>query len=475
MFERDAIPTPPPGTHMSKPFTIKGMELGNRIVRSSLGGKLGYYDGSPSVAWANFEKRFMRTGVGALISATISVDGERYSPLQYIKIASDRFNRSFRAAVKHIKTGSRAPYILQIGDPGYQCQTSLLPQAEDGRTASPVFDLLYGYPTAGSEMTVSEIRASVKAHAAAARRAKDAGCDGVEITLSKGYLVHQFMNPGINRRRDDYGGSEDKRFRFAREVVEAAREAVGPDFPLGVRLSTADYNAAPFNIRLPPRWPLRHWLRGNGIDVTTHYAKELSKLGVDWLHLSRGFGFINPKESPGKLPVEELKMVYNTVGHLSFKARMRSLFASVTPSFLLRAIVGAGWDKPEDRGATARDAAAFRAAVTIPIIVNGGFQSRKLIEDTLAAGHCDLVSMARPLLANPNLLAQFHERDVPEPPCSFCNKCSMLTMIVPVGCYEPSRFESQRDMEDHVLRWSSDPDLGPDAVAGDSELAPCSR
>jgi len=472
MSEAKHLPTPPAGSKMSEPFKIGELHLKNRLVRSSIGGKFGYYDGSPTAAWVNFERRFARTGVAALISPTVSVSEDRYSPLNYLKIADDRFIAPLRADVARIKAGSDVAYCLQIGDPGYQCQTSLFTQDEDTKSSSWTFDLLYGYPTHAVAMSRDEIAASVRAHAAGARRAKAAGCDAVEITLSKGYLSHQFLNPGINRRRDEYGGSVDKRFRFAREVVSAVRDAVGPTYPVGVRLSAIDYNYLPVNVRFPPTLPLRHWVVGNGLDETIHYARELEKLGVDWLHLSRGFGFINPKESPGALPVAEIRMVYNQVAHLGLKAKLRALLMSMLPDFLIRAVMGIGWGKRSDLGATGDIAKAFREAVKIPIIANGGFQSRDLIERTLASGNCDLVSMARPLLANPELFAEFHHRDMPENPCTFCNRCSMLTAIVPVGCYEPKRFKDQKEMERHILRWGSDPDLGPLAVAGDSELDP---
>ena len=410
--------------------------------------------------------------MAALISATTSVSEDRYSPLEYLKIADDRYVRPMREAVERIKRGSDCAYILQIGDPGAHTQTSLFSQVADARSSSSVFDLLYGYRDHAVAMTREDIARSVRQFAEGARRAREAGCDGVEITLSKGYLVHQFLNPGVNRRRDEYGGDADKRFRFAREIVVAVREAVGPGFPVGVRLSAMDVNYLPLNLRLPPTFPLRGWVMGNGLAETTHYARELEALGVDWIHLSRGFGFINPRESPGDLPVPELRRVYNQESHLSRKAGARSLLLDLLPDWLVRLTLGAGWKKGAELGATGRLAGEFRRVVKIPIIVNGGFQSRDLIEDTLRSGDCDLVSMARPLLANPDLLAQLHVRDVPERPCTFCNKCSMLTAVVPVGCYEPSRFPDQNAMEAKILAWTHDPDLGPDALAADEAPLP---
>jgi 2,4-dienoyl-CoA reductase-like NADH-dependent reductase (Old Yellow Enzyme family) len=90
------------------------------------------------------------------------------------------------------------------------------------------------------------------------------------------------------------------------------------------------------------------------------------------------------------------------------------------------------------------------------VIANGGFQQRSFIEQALASGSCDLVAMARPLLANVDLLEQFRAgRETPERPCTFCNRCAIRTTIGPLGCYEPRRFDSQEEMEAQILEWSS--------------------
>src|ERR1700734_206707 len=145
MVDVKDVPSPPPGTRMAEPFAIKGLRLKNRLIRSSIGGKFGYYDGSPTDAWTHFEKRFARTGVAALISATVSVDETRYSPLEYAKLADDRFIAPFADAIARIKKGSDCHYILQTGAPGAHPQTSLFSKAAGAQSSSATFDLLYGY------------------------------------------------------------------------------------------------------------------------------------------------------------------------------------------------------------------------------------------------------------------------------------------------------------------------------------------
>ena len=453
------VPTQPPTSQrMHEPLRIKNVTFKNRVLRSSLGGKLAHATGEVDSDFTNFEKRFARSGVAGLVSATITVDDRRWSPLNYAKISADRFVPPFQRALAAVKAASPdCAYIVQIGDPGYETQTSLFSEEADARSASDGFDLLYGYRNTTSAMTEDEIALAVRHFADGARRVKEMGADGLEITASKGYLIHQFLNPGINRRRDKYGGSPENRFRLLREIIVAVRAQIGPDFLLGVRLSAADYNYLPVNVRLPVAFPVSDHFFGNRVEQMVAYGAQLEQLGVDYLHITRGFGFINPKENPGAYPLEEIRIFANYTRHLSAKANLRAGILNTVPDILLRPIAGIGWNTRE-LGMNADYAAAFKKALKIPIIANGGFQSQALIEQVLSEGKCDMVSMARPLLANPDLLRVFAEGKVPAKPCTFCNRCAILTSVFPVGCYDRTRFTSQSDMEAQILGLLTDPD-----------------
>src|SRR5437867_3653532 len=121
--------------------------------------------------------------------------------------------------------------------------------------ASKGFDILYGYRDMRAEMPEEQIEETISRFARAAVRARLAGCDGVEVTVSKGYLIHQFLNPRVNHRTDQYGGSLENRFRFLQRVANAVRRAIGPDFLFGIRISARDYNHLPWiaNLFRTPR------------------------------------------------------------------------------------------------------------------------------------------------------------------------------------------------------------------------------
>lgn len=443
-----------------EPFQIKSLHFKNRIVRSSIGGRTSFYDGTVTSAFKNFEKRFAENDVAAIITATISVDDKRASPMEYPKLSDDRFIKPLQDAVKAVQKYD-CRYIIQIGDTGGHTHTSLFPQKEDAKSSSTVFDALYGYQNLHQAMTTEEIENTIANFGEAARRVRETGADGLEITASKGYVIQQFLNPGINRRNDKYGGSVENRFRFLEEIVRLARKKVGDDFPLGIRLSSADCNYAPLNVRLPLRFPLKDFFIGNTIKETLYYAKKLKALGVDYLHIDKGYGFINPKGNPGAFPIHELKMFFNANRHLSLKARARAAVCNLIPESVLTPIANIGWkDVP---AISANDAGRFKEETGLPVIANGGFQERGLIEQILRDQKADLVAMARPLLANVNLVKLFKQGvDRPDQPCTHCNRCAMRTANFPLGCYDPTRFASLNAMEAQIMEWSalSDERLG---------------
>ena len=109
------------------------------------------------------------------------------------------------------------------------------------------------------------------------------------------------------------------------------RKIVGDDFLFGIRLSAADHNHLPINLRLPLVFPLRDYWFGNTLEQTLIYARELEQLGVDYLHIDSGFGFINPKGNPGDYPFDSLKLFANSTRHLSLKAAFRATLVNLIP------------------------------------------------------------------------------------------------------------------------------------------------
>src|SRR4030095_4566728 len=381
-----------PSPDIFAPFTINKVRFRNRVVRSSIGGRNAYYDGTVNDAFAHFERRFAVNNIGGMISATFTVDHSRWSPLEYPAMSSDEFIKPLQRAIRYVKHGQPdMPYILQIGDPGYHTQTSLFSEEADEASASKGFDILYGYRDMRAEMPEEQIEETISRFARAAVRARLAGCDGVEVTVSKGYLIHQFLNPGVNHRTDQYGGALENRFRFLQRVANAVRRAIGPDFLFGIRISARDYNHLPWiaNLFRTPRSG-----GGNGLAETIQIGKWLREPqngAIDYLHISNGFGFINPKENPGRFPTKEAQIFLNSTRHLGRKSSLRA--TAVNFFMFLRLadpLLNIGWNFVP--AANLPDAAEFKRAlgVDFPITVNGAFQEKWEIEQALSV--CDFVS-----------------------------------------------------------------------------------
>ena len=133
---------------------------------------------------------------------------------------------------------------------------------------------------------------------------------------------------------------------FWKAIVEGIRGRIGRDFLFGVKLSTRDDNYLPlFALRLPVARPLRrHWY-GNTETETLEFAKELEKLGVDYLHLVSGCGFISPRDTPGPFPLDEVRMFFDSTRQLSRKAAVRAGLANLVAHRPLRRAAQWGWER----------------------------------------------------------------------------------------------------------------------------------
>lgn len=468
-----------PQSAIFTPFDINGVTFKNRLIRSSIGGRTAYYDGTINDSWMTFESRFARNGIGAIISATLTVDHERWSPLEYPSLSHRRYIAPLARRIRRLQTKYDCRYLIQIGDPGYHTQTSLVTEKADGLSSSGGFDFLYGYTNTRMPMSLAQIKQSIRNFADAAERVRDTGCDGLELTASKGYLIQQFLNPAINRRKDAYGGPLENRARLLGEVIGAIRDRLGdrPGFVFGVRLSARDYSRRPWLAlaRFGPSLIPSAFFGGNELEHTLEIGGWLKTLGIHYLHITNGFGFINPMENPGKFPTEAVRSFCDSTRHLSRKAALRafllnSLSALPGTAGLLNGLLNIGWRQPypprdpQNMVTNLDDARIFKEKLGLPVIVNGGFQQRDQVEQALRT--CDFVSMARPLLANPNLPKLFARGRKPSAPCTFCNRCAVLATIVPLGCYDLERFrfdsngnerspaEQRRAMQDDIEKFN---------------------
>ena len=235
-------------------------------------------------------------------------------------------------------------YILQLAHAGRQRDLQGLDLLRAGLSSTGKSDPLHGFGAA--QATVDELRGVVAAFAAGARRAREAGLDGVELHAANGYLFTQFLSSAINDRSDDFGGPLENRARLLLETVRAIRREVGDDFHLQVKLSATE-NADAF---LP-------WLSAREHDRRLDPASAAGsrKPGVDAIHVSRGSTFPHPDNPAGALPLAEVVHNYDGMISSGVHAFRNFLLYRIWP---MNRLMQRRWQRPLDEveGALLEDA-----------------------------------------------------------------------------------------------------------------------
>ena len=426
-------------TVVVEPLRLGNLTVKNRVVRSSVGGRFDNYDGSGTEVRINWDLKFARGGVGAIISSNAPIHERGHIVPGYAYLDADDKIPFWRELGKRIHEHD-CKYIVQLV---YAGRERILPglRYESALGATSDREPINGF--ACRSMTVAEIEDVVSRFAQSSRRVREAGLDGIELAGANGMLFTQFLSPAINTRKDEYGGSLENRARFALEVVRAIRDEVGDDFCLGFKISVEE----------APR-ELLPWLRrGNTVEDVVRVCRWLEDAGVDYLHVSAGTGFPHPRNPAGRFPTREVVKTYDTVLSSGTYTLRNYLIFRTWP---FSAVFRWWWERPSRRlgieGINLPGSRAVKEAVSIPVLCTGGFQTASKIADAIERGDCDGVTIARPLVANPDLVRLFEQgHDAPPRPCTYCNKCVFNFIENPLGCYEEARFDSTEEMVEQIL------------------------
>jgi len=346
---------------MSKLFEsarINGMELSNRFVRSATWEGMAADDGAVTPKLIETMIALAKGGVGMIITSHAYVKQEGQAGPWQIGVYKDGLIDGLKemAAAVHESGGKIVMQIAHAGHFAVEQLTGLAPWVASD------FEGLAKTPR--HEMTVDDIQALTKSFAEAARRAKVAGFDGVQLHSAHGYLLSQFLSPLFNRRRDEYGGSIENRDRLHLGVLRAVREAVGDDFPILAKLNCGDF------------------VEG-GLDTTDalKVGEMLAEAGLDALEISGGVS-TGGRMSPSRMVKNEEQEAY-------FK----------------------------------NEARAFRQALDIPLILVGGMRSFETAEKLLDDGTADFISMCRPFIREPALINRWKSGDLRKASCISDNQC----------------------------------------------------
>jgi len=263
--------------YLLKSLQAGSLTLSNRLIMPPMATAKSEADGSMSQAVLDYYHEKSNGGYFSLIiieHSFISPGGKASN--KQLSVADDQVIEGLRSLAEVIhRNGSKT--VMQINHAGSATTQAVIGKVPVGPSPIP-------HPWNGNtpqELTKQEITEIIHAFQDAARRAKAAGFDGVEIHSAHGYLLNQFFSPLTNQRTDEYGGTIHNRIRLHLQVIEAVRTAVGSDFPLLLRLGAFDYKEG-----------------GITIEDSQIAAREFEKAGINILDISGSFmGYNSPESS----------------------------------------------------------------------------------------------------------------------------------------------------------------------------------
>ncbi len=322
-------------TDLFSSINLGDLSLSNRLVRSATAERMADENGRPRGALTDLYTGLVAGGVGLIITGHMYIDPSGKCHPEMTGIHTDALIPPLTALANAVhRSGGRV--AVQINHGGMQCSPEAVAEAVAPSHIEADF-----LTQPARAMRADEIKATIEAYANAARRAKLAGFDAVQLHGAHGYLISQFLSPFTNRRNDGWGGDLEGRMRFLREVCGAVREAVGPAFPLFIKLGMFDGVDG-----------------GLALEDGVQVVAALEGMGLDGVEVSGG------------------------IDATSSRTGIRS---------------------PEEEAYFRPLAQAAQTATQLPVMLVGGLRSRAVMEEVLTSGDAQLISLCRPLICEPDL------------------------------------------------------------------------
>lgn len=329
---------------LSTPLKLEnGVEIKNRLFKAAMSEQLADNNQNPGPEIFQLYQTWAEGGIGISITGNVMVDRTALGEPKNVVLDAQSDLDLFRAWAE-AASGNNTHVWMQLNHPGKQSPNFLskTPVAPSAVPLEVDIKSVFNMPRALEEHEILELIAKF---AFSAGMAKKAGFTGVQIHCAHGYLLNQFLSPLHNKREDDWGGSLENRMRMLVEVFRAIRKEVSDDFPVCVKLNSADFRAGGFTF-----------------EESREVALRMQDEGVDLLEISGGT-YENP------------------------------------------AMTGEGADLKvnENEAYFIEYANTLHKELKIPIVVTGGFRSCRAMNEALASGATDMIGLARPLAVEPDL------------------------------------------------------------------------
>ncbi|MBM3510984.1 MAG: NADH:flavin oxidoreductase [Alphaproteobacteria bacterium] len=388
------------------PARIGRLDIKNRFVRSATSETMSTDAGEITDAYEDFYRALARGGAGLILTGHMFVHPRGRYIARQSGLHDDRVVPRLRRFTQTMHEAG-ATVFAELGHAGSQCRDpgitplapSVIPNFISERDPQ--------------EMNVADIEEAIAAFGTAARRAREAGFDGVHVHAGHGYLISEFSSPWGNRRTDAWGGDAERRGRFLLEIYRSIRRAVGADFPVTVKLGMADS------------------MESGGLELAESLGRAAALVaeGVDAIETSVGI----------------MHLLTKSVGRFVGVGWGRAFQDMVLPRFVMRADPEA-YFRPSAH-------ALKRQHPRLPVILVGGIRRTETMADILASGDADFISMARPLIREPDLPNQIMAGRRGLVDCVSCNICVDHEGTEPTRCWRTDK----RLIVEHLYRkyWSA--------------------
>ena len=340
---------------INESFTLPcGQVIKNRICKAAMTERIAKGNNLAHQSHVNLYERWVDGNIGILLTGNVQVDRRNLEGPANVVIDQNNYKEQYDSLKAWSAAGTKnnTQLWMQISHAGRQTPGEI--------NSSPLAPSNIGLKIPGKNygtpipMTEEDILDVIDRYVFTAKIARETGFTGVQFHSAHGYLLSEFLSPDINNRTDAWGGSLENRARIHIEIINKCRKEVGEDFPISVKLNSADFQKGGFTS-----------------DESIQVAKMLEDSGVDIIEISGG-----TYEQPKLIGVDDL-----TINPKRSEERKESTIAR--EAYFLE---------------YAQD---IRKAVSLPLMVTGGFRTKVGIEDALQSNVCQMVGIGRPLCADP--------------------------------------------------------------------------